>query len=80
MRGEILNCSGSRFFAIATKSINLVTQLLGTLHIAAGQGHRKGKFKLFELVLTLASAAASGCSGGSGAAGLAEASTCGGLG
>jgi hypothetical protein len=28
-------------------------QLLGTLEITAGEGHRQGKFQLFELVFTL---------------------------
>lgn len=45
--------SGSGLFAIAAERIDLMTQLLRSPQIAAGERHGQGELKLFKLVIPL---------------------------
>jgi len=72
-------CSGSWFLPITTKCLNLVAKLLGTLHVPTREGHRQGKFKFFELMVTLRHTMARGGRGSGRAAALAGGGERGGL-
>ena len=43
--------SGARLLVVASQGLNLLAQLKGTALITTRQGHRQGKFQLFQLVI-----------------------------
>jgi len=57
-RGQLAGTlrSGTWFFLVAAEGGDRFAQLLGALLVAAGEGHRQGEFKLFELMFAFSRA------------------------